>query len=129
MKFTSSGDYRYGIYWGSNLKEEATSISVDNDNKQVYVVGFSESVGTLSSAQQDMIIIKLTTDLAIQWSRRIGGNKNDKAMGVEYFNNHIYIIGHSDSDNWNTASYLTDIVLMRLTTDGTVNYAFSIPGT
>lgn len=63
--------------------------------------GFTNSEGSISSAKFDMFILKLSvTNGLISWGKRLGGDANDKANGITYFNGFVYVVGESDSTGW-----------------------------
>lgn len=89
------------MVWGSTKYEEAKSIDIDDAGTSLYICGFSNSEGTLSTAKYDMFVLKMSaTNGVISWGRRFGGDANDKANGIAFFNSFVYVVGESDSTNW-----------------------------
>ena len=75
-----------------------------------------------------MFIIKLTSDGTITWSKRIGYDGNDAALGVQYYSSYVYVAAVSDSTGWTTSK--TDMVVLRMdSTTGVIDYIQSIGGT
>ena len=104
----------WGIVWGSTKYEEAKSIALDDAQSFLYVCGFTNSEGTISSAKFDMFILKLSvTNGLISWGKRLGGDANDKANGIAYYNGFVYVVGESDSTGWSLAGK-TDMIYAKL---------------
>lgn len=129
FQFDSSGEIKWGRYWGSTYTETATAIAMDEGDKFFYVSGFSNSVLTLSIGKIDMFVIKfvISTGL-ISWARRIGYDNNDKANSVFHQNGYVYLTGESDSTGWTTSK--TDIISIKLdASTGAFSWVKHIGGT
>lgn len=91
----------WGIVWGGTLVETATGIALDSAEKYVYVSGYSNSVGSLASAKYDMLILKFSVSSGlITWGKRFGSTGIDKANGIAYYADYVYVVGESDSPGW-----------------------------
>lgn len=102
----------WSLVWGGPLTETATSIASDL-NTFVYVAGYSNSEGTLSTGKYDMFIVQIQASSgAIGWVKRMGSSSNDKANGLTVFGGNLYIVGESDSSGW--ASVKTDMVFIKM---------------
>jgi DNA-binding beta-propeller fold protein YncE len=101
----------WGIVWGGTGYETATGIAIDDDAKYVYVSGYSDSVGSLSIAKEDMFILKISvaTNL-LTWAKRFGSTSIDRAHGVTWYNDYVYLVGESDSPGWTSAK--TDMIVL-----------------
>jgi precorrin-2 methylase len=67
QKFDYTGTWVMGISWGSFATEVATGVSVESGGSYLYVIGYTDSVGTLSNDDYDIFVIMLTSSLGIVW--------------------------------------------------------------
>jgi hypothetical protein len=102
----------WSLVWGGSLTETATSIAADQD-LFIYVSGFSNSEDSLSVGKFDMFVMQIQgSSGAIGWVKRLGGQNNDKAIGLTYFMGSLYIVGESDSTGW--TSIKTDMIFIKM---------------
>ena len=78
-----------------------TATGVATDGKFVYVSGYTNSVGTISSAKYDMLLIKVDCNTGIlQYVKAFGRENNDRINSLAIFKNIVYMVGDSDSAGW-----------------------------
>ena len=101
----------WSLVWGSTMTETATGVATDD--KYVYVSGYTNSVGTISSAKFDMLLMKVDCNTGIlQYVKVFGKENNDKINSIAIFKNTIYMVGESDSVGW--TSQRTDMVFLNM---------------
>ncbi len=109
MKFNSLGVRQWASYFGGNLADWATSITVDATGT-VYMTGYTASPdlpvqnpgggayfqSTIAS-YEDAFIAKFSPLGVLQWSTFYGGPGNEEAFGIAVSANSIYITGMTQS--------------------------------
>ena len=88
-------DFYWTVQSGSSLNEVINDIEIDNKSN-IYIVGYTlgDLYGTTNSGNKDIIILKYNDNGTLEWSRQIGTNKNEEAMGISKDQqNSIFIVG------------------------------------
>ena len=88
-------DFYWTVQSGSSLNEVINDIEIDNKSN-IYIVGYTSGDlhGTSNSGNKDIIILKYNDNGTLEWSRQIGTNKNEEAMGISKDQqNSILIVG------------------------------------
>lgn len=81
-----------------------------------YVSGYSNSVGSLSVASFDMFVLRCYVNSGlVQWGKRFGFDKNDKANGIFQSSGFLYVVGESDSTGWTSSK--TDMIFLKMASD------------
>jgi len=105
---------------GSYGAESFLDIKIDNEDN-IYVVGGTSGWldGNRNLGGEDIIIIKLNSNLSKLWSRQLGSSSNDSAISLAVNNNEIFILGSSDG-NFDGKQQIgeKDIVLIKFNSDG-----------
>ncbi len=105
IKLNPDGIYQWQFTWGNALNAEGLAIKADISNNY-YLSGY-KSPGTIepksifketfggSATNKDIFLLKFSTDGTMEWSRTIGGPKEDftTKKGITLFDGNIYITG------------------------------------
>ncbi|HFE38724.1 MAG TPA: hypothetical protein ENK06_09975 [Gammaproteobacteria bacterium] len=110
---------------GSKDADNITDLVIDAANN-LYLTGYSygDFSGT-NNGGADIIVLKLDSDGNLIWQKQIGAEQDDIATAIQLdANNDLIIAGYSDTDfNGNNSSGLKDIIVMKMTTDGTQTWS------
>ncbi|PHR23927.1 MAG: hypothetical protein COA38_16885 [Fluviicola sp.] len=148
VKLDLNGDFLWANSYGDNANDISWEISADvNDN--VFVIGtFKNTIdfnngnpngSYVSNGLADLFILKLDNLGNYLWSTAIGGPGDDNAKDLAFdLNNDLYISGFfKDTVNFDPTGTPTDILssggkdayLMKLNTNGTLNWIETFGGT
>jgi Beta-propeller repeat len=121
IKFNSSGTKLWGKQWGTSSNDSGFGIAYDPSSSSIYITGYTR--GNLYSTYQggqDIFLAKYTTDGTHLWGRQYGGSElesgDDLAIGSS---GNIYITGTTNSNLDGTCIGVTDLFLIKYTSDGT----------
>lgn len=162
IKFKLDGSYiDYGRYVGGSRSEYINSIYIDGSNNLYFtgttssddlpvVNAYSNTHGTTSSDDFDMLIGKMNSAQVVSWLTYFGGNAITGFQTQEYGNDitvdnsgNVFVIGESDESSFptmNPAPTNTNVLydastngygdgaIVRLTSSGTPNYATFVGG-
>lgn len=124
-KFGGSSDYDFGFALTENEKGEiiiaGSSFSNDGDRSE------KDNLG-----DDDIWVLNLSKDGKIQWHRSFGGSMKDRPVDIQIGKSQeIYVLSNSKSrDNQiKNAFGKQDIVLMKLKTNGKLQWAHPFGGT
>ncbi len=92
-------------------------------NSDTYVVGASDSNDldiTGNHGEKDYLVAKLDNTGQLLWTKSFGGSGTDIATSIIYFDNHIWVLGYSNSSDGDvTGNHGNfDLWLIKLDTDG-----------
>ncbi|MGD8537017.1 MAG: hypothetical protein PVF66_14310, partial [Candidatus Aminicenantes bacterium] len=91
LKLSFTGDIEWQRTYGGIQSEEAYSIQETSDGGYI-VVGYTDSFGL---GNEDIWVLKLTSEGDIEWQRTFGGSGVDWATSVQQTSDGGYIIGGS----------------------------------
>lgn len=106
-KLDASGTLLWSTYYGDVQSERAYSIAVD-DKGDAYLGGNTFSVNGISTpgvyqeylfGGDDMFILKLTENGMREWCTYYGGNAHDFITSISFYNDQLFVSGHSTSSN------------------------------
>ena len=107
-KFSDSGSFLWGTYYGGESTDIANGISADA-NGDVYIIGSALSTTGIASAgayqtinkgNQDAFIAKLTSAGSLVWGTYYGASGKDAGQGIDAgADSNVYIIGTTHSEN------------------------------
>ena len=121
IKFDSDGNKIWSKLMGTDLTDDATGVSTDN-NGNVYMVGYSRGNfdGHTNSGAQDAFMVKFDSDGNKIWSKLMGTTATDKATGVSTDNNgNVYMMGYSYGDfDGHTNSGNGDVFIVKFDSNG-----------
>lgn len=123
-KLDNDGDLIWATFYGGSENDIATGITLDESNN-VYVTGYTESTNfptTESSANKggnDLFVIKLSENGAIQNSSLFGGDSDDEGTDIEIDENgNVFVLGSSASEFFPSENPIqgsgSDIILIKL---------------
>ncbi len=123
-KIDSDGNNLQVIQEGTALTDEATSVTIDQNNS-VYVTGFTQ--GNLHSEQNngsaDLFIIKYDSSLNREWTKLYGSDKGEIATGiVTNSESKIYITGYTTGDFGRVNQGEYDVFVICANADGTPSW-------
>ncbi len=109
LKLTSAGAYRWHTFYGSSIGNDyAHGVAVAGGN--VYVAGYSVATWNgpnpadtplhTHSGEQDITVLKLTSDGAYQWHTFYGNSDWDFCEAITADGGGVYVTGYSDT-TWN----------------------------
>ncbi|MBD3231018.1 MAG: hypothetical protein GF329_22755 [Candidatus Lokiarchaeota archaeon] len=111
IKYDQSGN----VYWNRTIssngihKDCGYDLDIDN-NDNIYVVGYLYD--PINS--DDFILLKYNTNGTLLWNKTWGGGGLDRIFGVDFCNNHLYVVGKTSS--WGTGQ--NDLVVEKLDLSG-----------
>jgi len=133
-KYNSSGAAQWGATLGGSSNDDARAVRVDG-NRNVVVTGTVSGLvnfGTIfasSAGGRDVYVAKYNAIGTVQWVRTGGGSGDDyaTAMAMDGDGN-SYIAGHfegtfSIADETVVSSGESDVMVVKLSTDGLLNWA------
>lgn len=106
-KFDRFGTLLWSTYYGDMQSERVYSVTLD-DKGDPFIGGSTFSTNGISTpgafqqyldGADDMFIVKFTENGMREWGTYYGGNAHDFITGMEYFNNRLFLSGHSTSSN------------------------------
>lgn len=112
------------------------NLSEESGSKKLYLAGLSDSIditGDTNGGGEDMIVLKLNADDGSTDSTfsgngilLFGGNGDEKATSIITYDNKIYLMGYSDSDDiaGEVDKGGRDFIILRLNPDGTLDTSF-----
>lgn len=97
MKFTNSGQYLWGTYYGGDQTEFCRGMDIDAEGN-IYFIGDAQStynIGTPNAfmpekqpgTTSDAMFAKWNSNGVLQWGSYLGGNKPDEGDDVQIFGN------------------------------------------
>jgi hypothetical protein len=103
IKLTSSGEYAWHTFYGSDINDWAYGIAVDGSSN-VYVTGFGLAAWTgtptitpinaFNGVNYDMFVLKLNSSGAHQWHTFHGSSNNDYGYAIAVDNSsNVYVTG------------------------------------
>lgn len=109
-KVSPTGTVLTSARLGGTSNDIMYAVAVDT-SKNIYATGYSAyASGTLYGnpylGSQDIVVQKLDTSLALQWTKVLGGSMNDNgyAIAVDSVNNLVYITGYTKSNDYVTGA-------------------------
>jgi len=133
--FSSNNGYEDCFVTGNNLQGGGTwktvfggtqhdyLYDVTYGNGNVYVVGTSDSNDldiTGNHGEKDYLVAKLDGSGQLIWTKSFGGSGTDIATSIIFIDNHLWVLGYSNSTDGdvslNKGNY--DLWLLKLDTDG-----------
>jgi hypothetical protein len=115
FKYDSSGNVLWGKGYSthSDVMKIASLASTLDDNNNVYLTGFFDhnavidgiSISPTTLSKNDVLLIKLTSSGTLDWVKTGGGWKNEEIQDIAYYNNHLYLVGNSESDSMSFGNY------------------------
>jgi uncharacterized delta-60 repeat protein len=116
IKFNSSGDLLWNVFWGADGNDAAYDLAFDASNN-IYVVGAYITGG---STQQS--VSKFTPSGTNSWDRIWGGDSTDIARGVALDSSgNIYVVGETASTGLTAGS--VDQTLVKYDSSGTLQWS------
>jgi len=128
LKLDTDGALQWNTFHGSAW-DSAFGIVTDMSGN-VYVTGYSNATWgspvNAHTGSADIVVMKLSTDGALQWNTFHGAGGMDYGYGiVTDMNGNVYVTGYSEG-TWglpvNAHSGSTDIVVLKLDTDGALQW-------
>lgn len=140
IKFDSNGVRLWGTYFGGGGDDQATSVSVDKVNGDIYIAGitysntgialngFDNTINSGSTANSDAFLAKFNSAGVLQWGTYYGGAGDEEghAVAVDALGN-VYLAGQSSSatttqvgsgGHQNTYGGSTDAFLVKFNSSG-----------
>jgi hypothetical protein len=125
MKVNSSGDRVWARFLGGPNDDSAGSLLIASDGGVV----FSATTASFGRGGNDLWLVKLSSSGSILWQRTYGGTKNDSAgirdSLLEGGSGSLLVGG--TTENWGAGK--TDVWILRLFSDGTLDDGNPIVGT
>jgi hypothetical protein len=151
VKFSPTGQFLWGTFFGGNYDDMGTDIAVDADGN-VYVTGETYSSGwtsggydTTFDGHTDAFVIKLDSSGRHLWSTYVGGGASDSGKGIAIDSlGRIYVAGSTSrddswtiwSEDWTSGGFDTtynggggDAFVARLGTAGNLIWSTYLGGT
>lgn len=117
-KFSNTGTYFFGTYYGGEFDEKAVDIAFDSENA-VYFTGYSNSKffenttkpfsnyysqgNSRFDVANDAFIVMLDENHNLKWSTLFGGKGEDIANGMTISsNNKLFLVGNTDSYDYSS---------------------------
>ena len=125
MKVNSSGDRVWARILGGTNNDTAGSLLVASDGGVV----FSATTASFGHGANDLWLVKLSSSGAILWQRTYGGTKNDGAGIIDTLLREAsgsLLVGGT-TENWGSGK--SDMWILRLFSDGTLDDGNPIVGT
>ncbi len=144
-KFNSTGSLLWSTYLGASEMDYCYGIAVDSQNNIVvsgYTWYWGGQVTSFPASNQvhngldDIFVTKFDENGSLIWSELFGGDSSDRGYDVEVDeNDSIYITGTTQSTNFpilnaydSTHNGFGDVVLMKLHSNGTLNWSTFMGG-
>ena len=107
-KFSISGKFIWGTYFGGDQDDEGWAVSTSTDNS-IYISGITNSINGIASAtafkdslfgvNTDAFLAKFSPTGNRLWATYYGGDSSDAASSLTFSNNKVYITGYSYSNS------------------------------
>ena len=117
LKLDSNGTVEWHNTFGGTFDDFGRSVQQTDDNGYI-VAGDTYSFGAGSN---DIWILKLDSNGAVQWQKTYGGTSYELAGSVQQTGDGGYIVG-GDTYSFGVADYDYDIWILKLDSDGTIEW-------
>ena len=141
IKYSREGEVEWATSIGGDRDDKITSVASSSDGGDIIVGGYFESssiqVGdyTLSNNDDsDGMIIKYSREGEVEWTRSIGGDRDDEITSVASTSDGGYIVGGYFERSIQVGDYtLTgngweDVMIIKYNREGAVEWARSVGG-
>jgi len=115
LKLDSNGSVEWQQTYGGSDRDVARTIQQTNDGGYI-VAGDSESFG---AGLSDIWILKLDSNGSVEWQQTYGGSDRDVVRTIQQTGDGGYIVA-GDTESFGAG--LSDIWILKLNTDGTVEW-------
>jgi hypothetical protein len=115
LKLNIEGNVSWARTYGGNSFEYARSIQQTSDGGYI-IAGYTESFGAI---EQNALVLKLTNDGDISWSKMYGGSRDDYAKSIQQTLDGGYIVA-IDTNSFGTGEYDHDFWVLKLNSDGDI---------
>lgn len=119
-KVDATGTLRWARQLGTSGADQATSVAVD-EGGNVYVAGETPKSlnGNTALGGYDAFVVKLDGDGEVLWTRQLGSDGNDFALGIAVAGGRVVVTGETTGDAWGAnPDGLTDVLVAVLDDDG-----------
>jgi hypothetical protein len=135
LKLSSSGEYQWHTFYGSDDWDEGDAIALDASGN-VYVTGESQASWKGPSGEgpfhahtggADIVVLKLSSSGAYEWHTFYGSKKYDEGHGIAVdASGGVYVVGSSER-RWNGPRWQSplhahsgwgDVVILKLSSSG-----------
>jgi len=111
------------LEFGTKEDESVWGGAIDS-NDNIYLVGYTNGSlhGNLNFGENDIIFMKFNVSGQRLWTKQIGTNENDYAVGITIdVSNNIYVTGYTNASlNGNYHFGKNDIFIMKFNSNGTI---------
>ncbi|MBI3500659.1 MAG: T9SS type A sorting domain-containing protein [Bacteroidetes bacterium] len=122
VKATSDGVMQWSKTFGSTNNDRAYSVQQTNDSGYI-IAGYTNGFGL---GNDDVYLLKISSNGTLQWSKTFGGQGNDIASFVQQTNDGGYILtGFTNS----FGAKVPNIYLIKTYSDGTMQWSKTYGGT
>ncbi|GAB3171672.1 SBBP repeat-containing protein [Telluribacter humicola] len=134
VKYDRKGEVLWAHKAGGNGRDEGRDIAVDR-NGNVYITGYFENIITFgstslaSNGNDDMFLVKYSSNGDVLWAQKTGGTELDQGFGVAVdMNGFVYVTGYfSSTASFGSNSLVSsgdfDIFIAKYNSNGDVQWA------